>query len=262
MAEELTGKVAIVTGGSSGIGFGTAARLVAEGAEVVIADVNEERGEAAAGELGPNAAFKRTDVAQPDQVAALVDFTTDRFGGLHIMFNNAGVSGASRRFLDDDLRDFSRVMGVNLFGTMVGSQCAARHMAEHGGGSIVNTTSIAGINAGRGLMAYRASKAAIIQFSRSIAIDLAEHGIRVNCIAPAHIATSINTSYDIGEIVRLMQPLQREGQPSDVANAVLFLASDRAAQITGIVLPVDGGTTAGPPANQLQHLLSRGKNDG
>jgi NAD(P)-dependent dehydrogenase (short-subunit alcohol dehydrogenase family) len=253
---ELAGKVAIVTGGAGGLGSATVRRFVEEGARVVIADTDGAGGEALAAELGPAVAFRRTDVADAAEVQALVDFTVAHFGGLHIMFNNAGISGSQRRFLDDDLRDFERVMGVNLFGTMVGSQRAARHMAEHGGGAIVNTTSIAGINAGRGLMAYRASKAAIIQFTRSIAIDLAEHGIRVNCIAPAHIATSINTSYDVGEIVRLMQPLQREGQPIDVANAVLFLASDRAAQITGIVLPVDGGTTAGPPANQLQNLLA------
>jgi NAD(P)-dependent dehydrogenase (short-subunit alcohol dehydrogenase family) len=178
------------------------------------------------------------------------------------MFNNAGISGASRRFLKDDLRDLPRVMAVNLFGTMVGSQCAARHMAAHGGGSIVNTTSIAGINAGSGLMAYRASKAGVIHFSRSIAVDLAEHGIRVNCIAPAHIATNINAAYDVGEIVRLMQPLQRAGEPIDVARAVLFLAGDRAAQITGVVLPVDGGTTAGPPPSQVAALLAGQRDPG
>ena len=177
------------------------------------------------------------------------------------MVNNAGVSGASRRFLDDDLRDFERVMSVNLLGVMLGSQRAARHMAEHGGGSIVNTTSIAGINAGAGLMAYRSSKAAVIQLTRSIAIDLAEHGIRVNCIAPAHIATEINANYDVDRIIQLMQPLQRNGRPADVANAVLWLASDQAAQVTGIVLPVDGGTTAGPPAGQLRHVLGKGDRD-
>lgn len=258
---ELAGKVAIVTGGAGGLGGATVRLFVEEGARVVIADADTDRGVALAAELGDAVAFQRTDVAERDQVQSLVDFTVGHFGGLHVMFNNAGISGASRRFLDDDLADFQRVMAVNVFGTMVGSQCAARHMAEHGGGSIINTTSIAGINAGRGLMAYRSSKAAVIQLTRSTAIDLAEHGIRVNCIAPAHIATSINTSYDIGEIVRLMQPLQRQGQPIDVANAVLYLASERAAQITGIVLPVDGGTTAGPPANQLRNLLGKGKRD-
>jgi NAD(P)-dependent dehydrogenase (short-subunit alcohol dehydrogenase family) len=261
MADELADKVAIVTGGAGGLGRATVELFVVEGARVVIADTDEAGGVALATELGEAAAFQPTDVADADQVQALVDFAVAHFGGLHVMVNNAGISGTSRRFLTDDLTDFPRVMAVNVYGAMLGSQRAARHMAEHGGGSIINTTSIAGINAGRGLMAYRASKAAMIQFTRSAAIDLAEHGIRVNCIAPAHIATSINTSYDIGEIVRLMQPLQREGQPSDVANAVLFLASDRSAQITGIVLPVDGGTTAGPPANQLQHLLAKGKRD-
>jgi NAD(P)-dependent dehydrogenase (short-subunit alcohol dehydrogenase family) len=258
---ELAGKVAIVTGGAGGLGRATVEGFVEAGARVVVADTDTARGEALATALGETVAFKQTDVSVPDQVQELVDFAVAHFGGLHVMFNNAGISGSARRFLADDLRDFQDVMGVNLFGTMVGSQRAARHMAEHGGGSIINTTSIAGINAGRGLMAYRASKAAVIQFSRSIAIDLAEHNIRVNCIAPAHIATSINTSYDIGQIVRLMQPLQREGTPADVANAVLFLASERAAQITGVVLPVDGGTTAGPPANQLQQLMAKGGRD-
>ena len=122
----------------------------------------------------------------------------------------------------------------------------SRHMAAHGGGSIVNTTSIGGINAGGGLMTYRATKAAVVHLTRCIAIDLAEHGVRVNCVAPAHIPTDINATYDQEAIVRLMQPLQRIGSPRDVANAVMYLASDRAAQVTGIVLPVDGGTTAGP----------------
>jgi NAD(P)-dependent dehydrogenase (short-subunit alcohol dehydrogenase family) len=200
-------------------------------------------------------------VSDADAIQEVVDFTVEHFGGLHVMFNNAGISGNNSRFLDDDLEGFPRVMGVNLFGVMVGSQRAARHMAADGGGSIINTTSIAGINAGAGLMTYRVSKAAIIHFSRAIAIDLAEHGIRVNCIAPAHIPTEINTSYDVGTIVRLMQPLQRVGSPSDVADAVLFLASEQAAQITGIVLPIDGGTTAGPPADQLRGLIAARRPD-
>jgi NAD(P)-dependent dehydrogenase (short-subunit alcohol dehydrogenase family) len=148
-------------------------------------------------------------------------------------------------------------MAVNLFGVMIGSQCAARHMAENGGGVIINTTSIGGINAGAGVTTYRAAKAAVIHFTRCIAIDLAEHGIRVNCIAPAHIPTAINANYDQAEIVRRMQPLQRIGSPRDVANAVLYLASDRAAQVTGIVLPIDGGTTAGPPAARGREVLAR-----
>jgi NAD(P)-dependent dehydrogenase (short-subunit alcohol dehydrogenase family) len=256
MGDELSGKVAIVTGGASGLGRATVERFVEEGASVVIADVNSERGQALAAELGPGAAFQPTDVADADEIQRAVDFAVEQFGGLHVMCNNAGISSSRRRFLDDDLRDFERVMRVNVLGVMVGSQRAARHMAAHGGGSIVNTTSIGGINAGPGLMTYRASKAAVIHFSRSIAIDLAEHGIRVNCLAPAHIPTELNATYDQSRIIEAMQPLQRQGTPQDVANAAAFLASDRAAQITGIVLPVDGGTTTGFPVRDVTALLA------
>ena len=244
---ELEGKVAIVTGGAGGMGRGATQRLLEEGARVVIADVDAERGADAERDFGASVAFKQTDVSDADQVQALVDFTVDRFGGLDVMFNNAGIGGSMRRFLDDDLRDFDRTMQVNLLGVMLGCQRAARHMKDHGGGSIVNTTSIGGINAGAGVSAYRAAKAAVIHFTRCAAVDLAQHSIRVNCLAPAHIPTAINAHYDQSEIVRRMQPLQRIGSPTDVANALVFLASDRAAQITGIVMPIDGGTTAGPP---------------
>src|SRR4051812_18880192 len=247
MAQELSGNVAIVTGGASGIGRATAELFVQEGAKVVIADINAEGGEAVAKELGDAAAFCQTDVSDADQVQALVDFTVGQFGGLHVMFNNAGIGGSARPFLKDDFRDFERIMAVNLLGVMLGGQRAARHMAEHGGGAIVNTTSIAGINAGVGFTSYRATKAAVIQLTRSWAIELAPYGIRVNCLAPAHIATAINTHYDIGHGVRPMQPLQRHGRPEDVANAVVYLASERAAQVTGVVLPIDGGTTVGRP---------------
>ena len=256
MGDELAGKVAIVTGGAGGLGGAMVRRFVEEGARVVIADVDGEAGKALAAELGSDVAFQPTDVADAAQVQSAVDFAVERFGGLGVMVNNAGISGSRRRFLDDDLTDFERVMAVNLYGVMIGIQRAARHMASNGGGSIVNITSIGGINAGAGLMNYRAAKAAVIHLSRCTAIDLAEHSIRVNCIAPAHVATAINTNYDQGSIVRLMQPLQRMAQPSDVADAVAFLASDRAAQITGVVLPVDGGTTAGPPPIDMKQVMA------
>src|SRR5262249_46553987 len=152
MGQELSGRVAIVTGGAGGIGRATAELLVQEGAKVVIADVDTTRGEAAAAELGGATAFKRTDVAIAQEGQARVDFAGSRFGGLHIMFNNAGIGGSFKRFLDDDLSDFDRVVAVNLYGVMVGSQRAARHMAAHGGGVIINTTSVGGINAGAGVM--------------------------------------------------------------------------------------------------------------
>jgi NAD(P)-dependent dehydrogenase (short-subunit alcohol dehydrogenase family) len=256
MGQELSGKVAIVTGGASGIGRATVELFAGEGARVVIADVDVERGEELAAKLGATAAFKRTDVADADQVQELVDFAVAAFGGLHVMFNNAGISDKTYgSFLDDDLEHFQRVIAVNLFGVMAGSQRAARHMAKTGGGSIINTTSTAAIKPGRGVMSYRASKAAVIQFSRSLAIDLAENGIRVNCIAPGHIPTGM-TTYDMAAVIRMNQPLQRQGMPIDVAYAALYLASERSAQVTGLVLPVDGGTTVGTPVSLPREIMA------
>ena len=160
------------------------------------------RGEELAQQLGTAAAFKQTDVASADDVQDLVDFAVARFGGLHVMFNNAGIAEPIGGFLDDELKDFQRMMAVNLFGVMVCSQRAARHMAKHGGGSIINNSSIGGISAGGGVMTYRAAKAAVTHFSKCIAIELAPHGIRVNCIAPGHIATEM-TPYDMEAVVRL-----------------------------------------------------------
>jgi len=269
MAGELSGKIAVVTGGASGLGRSTVELLLREGARVVIADVSA-RGEELARDLGEAAAFKQVDVCNPDQVQALVDYTVARFGGLHVMVNNAGIGGATfPRFLDDDLQDFQRVVGVNLLGVMLGTQRAGRHMARNGGGSIINLSSIAAIKAGFGVMTYRAVKAAAAHFTRCAAIDLAEYGIRVNCVAPGHIQTEM-TAYAtpgmtaevaekvkraVGPVTDLSRPLKRQGRPDDVAQAVLYLASDRAAQITGVVLPVDGGVTAGDAVNHLQAIL-------
>jgi NAD(P)-dependent dehydrogenase (short-subunit alcohol dehydrogenase family) len=257
-AQELAGKVAIVTGGAGSIGRTTAELFVAEGAKVVIADLDTDEGERVAAGLGDGAAFHQTDVSDVDQVQALVDFAVERFGGLHVMFNNAGIGSPLKRFLPDDLSDFSRIMSVNLFGVIAGSQRAARYMKDNGGGSIINNASIAAINAGVGMISYRASKAAVAHVTKCMAIDLAPYGIRVNCITPAHIRTGI-TNYDMGPVLRYMQPLEREAQPEDVANAVVFLASERAAQVTGIVFPIDGGTTAGPPYAQTKLIMSTSK---
>lgn len=255
-SQELAGKVAIVTGGAGGIGRASAEALVAEGASVVIGDVDATAGAALAAELGDAAAFHQTDVSDIDQVQALVDFTVSRFGGLNIMFNNAGVGSALKRLLDDDFEDYHRIIDINLFGVIAGTQRAARHMKDHGGGVIINNASIAAINAGAGMIAYRASKAAIVHATKCMAIDLAPYGIRVNCLTPAHIRTGI-TTYDMGPVLKYMQPLAREAQPEDVANAVVFLSSDRAAQITGIVMPIDGGTTAGNSMAQTKLIMSQ-----
>jgi NAD(P)-dependent dehydrogenase (short-subunit alcohol dehydrogenase family) len=247
----LAGKVAVVTGAASGLGRATAELFVASGAKVVLADTDAELGERVAGELGDAAAFQRTDVSDPEQVQALVDSAVARFGGLHVFCNNAGIGGSLVGFLNDDFRDFDRVIKVDLLGAMLGSQRAARHMKENGGGSIINISSIGGVNPGGGVMSYRAAKAALIHVSRSLAVELGPHLIRVNCIAPAHIPTAI-TTYDISPVIEANQPLPRHGQPMDVAYAALYLASDQSAQVTGMVLPVDGGTSAGKPNSRVR----------
>jgi NAD(P)-dependent dehydrogenase (short-subunit alcohol dehydrogenase family) len=260
MTKELSGKVAVVTGGASGLGRATVEKFLAEGARVVFGDIDRERGESLAADCGPDVRFRVTDVGVPDQVRDLIAYAIDEFDGLHVMVNNAGISGAMHRgFLEDDFADFQRVVSINLFGATVGTQQAGRHMARHGGGSIVNVTSIGGILAGPGVSAYRASKAALIHLSKSVAIDLARFGIRVNCVAPGNIPTDLLLSAartldgeeadGVTEAIRASmaanQPLRREGTAEDVAEAVLYLAGDRSRHVTGIVLPVDGGTTAG-----------------
>lgn len=245
MGRLLTDQVAIVTGGASGIGRATVELFVEQGARVVIADVNVEQGEALAAALGDAALFRQTDVASADEVQALVDFALDRFGDLHVMFNNAGISGAVHdSFLEDDLADFRRVIDVNLYGVMVGSRAAGRYMAKRQRGSIINTASIAGLKPGLPLITYRAAKAGVIHYTKSIAKELGQYGVRANCIAPGHIPAG-QTFYDMAEMVRRMQPLHRQGMPRDVANAALYLASELSAQVTGLVLPVDGGSNLG-----------------
>jgi NAD(P)-dependent dehydrogenase (short-subunit alcohol dehydrogenase family) len=252
---ELDGKVAVVTGAANGIGRGIAEAFVAEGARVVIADVDDAAGQEAADSLGDAAMFAHTDVSDPASVAAAVDAAVTQFGAIDVMVNNAGIASSLRRLMQDDFRDFQKVMAVDLFGVMAGTQAAARRMTS--GGSIVNVASIAGIAPGVGLQTYRAAKAGVIHFSRSAAIELAELGIRVNVIAPGNIATAINAAFDTSAIVARIQPLQRLGQTADVANAVVYLASERAAHVTGIVLPIDGGTTAGTPPAQVGDVAAK-----
>ena len=268
MAFELANKVAIVTGGAAGIGAAAVRHFLKEGAYVVIADINADQGEAMEAELGPDCAFKYTDVSQRGDVQDLVDFAVATFGGLDIMFNNAGISGTMQpNLLDDDFADFEQVLKVDLLGVMLGTQIAARHMKENGGGSIINTTSIGGMQAGCTVLSYRAAKAGVIHFSKSAAIDLAEYGIRVNCIAPGGIPTAIlsaatgdaeesGTTSAIRRIIAEDRPLKFDGDTSDIANAAVYLGSDRARYVTGIVLPVDGGITAGNPRNPLRVMLA------
>lgn len=261
MGNELAGKIAVVTGGASGLGAAIVERFLAEGATVAFGDIDAEQGRALADAHGAKALFLPTDVADTEQLTRLIDTAADTFGGLDVMVNNAGISGKMHRsFLDDHLDDFERVMAVNLKAVMAGTRDAARHMTERGG-SIINLTSIGGIQAGGGVMTYRASKAAVIHFTKCAAIELANYEIRVNCLAPGHIRTAIVSKsahgmdpeqvakFEAGirATMRADRPLEREGTAEDVAEAILYFAGDRSPYVTGTVLPVDGGTAAGKP---------------
>jgi NAD(P)-dependent dehydrogenase (short-subunit alcohol dehydrogenase family) len=268
MTNQLRDKVAIVTGGASGIGRATAELFIQEGAKVVIADVQEERGKQLADTLGSCAAYMQTDVSNADNVEALVDFTVHHFGGLHIMFNNAGVTGSEGEhiFCENNFRNFQQVMAVDLLGPMLGSKYAALHMSQHGGGSIVTTASIAASCSGYGFPEYRAAKAAIVAVSKSLATEFAEHDVRVNTVSPGAIPTEIFTDAAASkgipaELVEQViqasmdvlldwQALKRPGRTSDIAEAVLFLASDRSTFITGIDLVVDGGASLPDKVNR------------
>ncbi len=270
MAQELTGKVAVITGGASGIGRATVELFLREGAKVVIADISDDAGAALAESLGAAAVYLRTDVSSREAVQAAVDLAVSHFGGLDIMFNNAGIScGAYPDFIDDKLDDFDRVMQVNVLGPMLGTQIAARHMKDHGGGAIVNCASIAGTLAGHAMMTYRASKAGLIQFSKSAAIDLGRYGIRVNCLVPGHIRTPMSSfqqgasseqidrlEQEVSAVYLSNQILKRRGEPDDCAQAALFLSGQRSRHITGMVMPVEGGVTAGDPVNHLADIFA------
>lgn len=262
MGSELAGKVAVVTGGASGLGSAMVERFVAEGARVVVGDIDAGKGRALADRCGDAALFRITDAGDPGEVAQLVDLAVREFGGLHIMCNNAGISGKMHKsILDDDFADFQHVMSVNVLGVMAGTRLAARHMADNGGGSIINLSSVGGVQAGGGVMTYRASKAAVIHFTKSAAIELARYDVRVNCIAPGNIPTDLlakasstmspekaeRMTRAMRDMMNRDRPLPREGTPEDVAEAAVYFAGDRSRYLTGTVLAVDGGTTAGKP---------------
>ena len=261
MPNELKNKVAIITGGASGMGQETARLFAREGCRVVIADIQEARGAATAKELGSGASFRTTDVSKVDQMESLIEFALQRYGRLDVIFNNAGLLArpGTNDLIEDDFADFSHTMAVDLFGVMLGTRFAARAMAKLGGGSIINTASTTATVPGLGALSYRAAKAGVWNFTQNAAIALGKYNIRVNAISPGPIATDVLTlGLDLsdekkeaiklaafGAMMRDRQPLKRLGMPEDIANAALFLASDRSAQITGINLTVSGGEHLG-----------------
>ena len=270
MAGELAGKVAIVTGGARGLGQGMVELFVEEGARVVIADLRDEEGQALAGRLGQAVRYRRTDVSKREDVQGLIDYAVSEFGGLNAICNNAGLSdNLFGPLLDADFSMFEKIMAVNVMGVMLGTQVAARHMAKHGGGAVINTSSISGIQPGFGFFTYRASKAAVVNFTKSAAIELGPNLVRVNCICPGNIPTEMGTyaaaddpdkarriKEAVAEVRMGYQPLKRQGSPRDIAEAALYFASDRSSQVTAQILSVDGGATAGSVHSQIGDIMA------
>lgn len=251
---QLSGKVAVITGAASGMGLAASILFAREGANVVLADLNASGGEAAAksaSESGNRCVFQRTDVSSEADVAALVKRALDEFGRLDVMFNNAGIGGAVGPLEDILVDDWDRTQAVCLRGVFLGMKHAIAPMRAQGGGSIISTASTAGIDGYPGLHAYCAAKAGVVNLTRSASIDLAADMIRVNCIAPGGVSTPIvygglgGAKAQADVWLAKAQPLPRAGQPEDIAQAALFLASDASSFITGHTLVVDGGATAG-----------------
>ncbi|MBU8905642.1 SDR family NAD(P)-dependent oxidoreductase [Desertibacillus haloalkaliphilus] len=242
------GKVAVVTGGGSGIGCATSLRLAEEGAAVVVADLNEEAAANTAEvikEAGGDATFVKTDVTNPDDVQQLISTATQTYKGLDILFNNAGISNQELKLTELSLEEWDQVINVNLKGVYLGMKYAIPEMEKQNGGSIINTSSVLGFKGKKYQAPYNASKAGVVTLTQNAALEFGTKNIRVNAIAPGVIDTPIVDGWRENEwkweIISKANALRRLGKPEEVANAVLFLASDEASFITGSTLMVDGG---------------------
>jgi NAD(P)-dependent dehydrogenase (short-subunit alcohol dehydrogenase family) len=250
--DRLSGKVAVIAGGASGIGYETARRFLREGGRVVIGDYNAEAGAAAVARLEADGfrgavAFRRADVAEEADVEALMAAALEAFGGLDIAFNNAGFAGAIGPLVETSVEHWDATFAVMTRGVFLGIKHAARAMISRGGGSIINTASIAGVSGGVLPTAYSASKAAVVSLTRNAANELAEHRIRVNAVCPGIIFTQLmhnGREAEAEAVAREIQPWPDRGEPHHVASAVLYLASDESAFVTGEALAVDGGYLA------------------
>jgi 3-oxoacyl-[acyl-carrier protein] reductase len=249
MSQRFAGKIAIVTGAGNGIGIPIATRLAKEGASVVLADKEEAAAQAVCRQITAGegkAAACRVDICVPKDVEAMVAYARDQFGPVHIMINNAGI-GSQKHFLETPLDLVRQMLETNVVGTFLCAQAAARDMVKLGGGAIVNFSSHSGLLGSSGRAAYAASKSGIIGMTRVMAVDLAEHNIRVNTVAPGTVATPrIKKSHNDERREAWLRsiPMARYGEPDEIAAAALFLASDDAAYITGQTIAVDGGFSA------------------
>ncbi|KAG2564167.1 momilactone A synthase-like [Panicum virgatum] len=258
-SKKLQGKVAVITGGASGIGACTTRLFVKHGARVVVADIQDELGGSLCAELGPeNSSYVHCDVTDEADVAAAVDHAVAKFGGLDVMFNNAGVGGAPCYSIRDAAKeDLERMLAVNVVGPFLGTKHAARVMVPaRRRGSIISTSSMASAVAGPGPHAYAASKHAVVGLMRNAAAELGRHGIRVNCVAPAAVATPMSTGMGgvdkqatVEAVMEAAANLKGVGlKVDDIAAAALFLASDDARYVSGQNLLIDGGFSVVNPS--------------
>lgn len=258
MAGRLQGKVAVITGGVSGIGLGTVELFAAEGAKVVAADIQDDKGALLEQRFRGAVRYVHCDVTREAEIAAALQLAKSEFGGLDVLFNNAGISDAMRLIPEIEAERWSWIFDVLVRGPALGMKHAAALMLERGGGSIINTASIAGMQAGFGPIAYSSAKAAVIHMSRVAAAQLSPQRIRVNAICPGLIATSIfgasmgmsreaadQMAARVAENGAKAQPVPKAGLPEDIAQAALYLASDASAFVSGTHLVVDGGITVG-----------------
>jgi NAD(P)-dependent dehydrogenase (short-subunit alcohol dehydrogenase family) len=249
----LDGKTAFITGAGSGIGEAIARGFAAQGARVVIGDIDEAAGRRVADEIGGNAVFRRTDVSDSANVREALEWTATEHGGLHVLVNNAGIPlvGNAEETTEED---FERLLRVNVSGVFHGCKHVIPIMTKQGGGNIVNIGSVAGLVCIERRFAYSATKGAVIAMTRQLAIDYVAQGIRVNCICPGTVYTPFVDAYlrkyhahEIEETKAKLdarQPMGRMGRPEEIANMALYLAADESEFITGSILTIDGGLTA------------------
>ena len=258
MAGRLDGKVAVITGAASGIGLGAVELFVAEGARVVAADIQDEKGRMLEQRFKGKVRYAHCDVTQEIDIAAALHLAKDEFGGLDVLFNNAGISDRMTSITEVTVEGWDWIFSILVRAVALGMKHAAPLMIERGGGSIINTASIAGLQAGFGPIAYSTAKAGVIHMSRVAAAQLSPQKIRVNAICPGLIATSIfgasiglprevadQMAARVAENGARAQPVPKAGVPDDIAKAALYLASDDAAFVSGTHLVVDGGITVG-----------------